>query len=160
MAYTVQEVCESAFAEIGMAAYVFDLSPDMLTSAANRLVAMLGEWNAKGIRLGAPLASSPGSIDLDESSNVPTGAIETVITNLAIRLAPSYGKTVSPDTKVTAKRGYDTLMAQAARAEPMQLPGDMPAGAGNKPWRWYYGPFILPPADPILGGPDGPIDFQ
>jgi len=40
------------------------------------------------------------------------------------------------------------------------LPGSMPAGAGNKPWRVYDDPFLRRPVDPLLAGQDGPIEFN
>jgi len=40
----------------------------------------------------------------------------------------------------------------------MQFPKNMPAGAGNKPWR-YNNPFLLPPADPVTVGPDGDLEL-
>jgi hypothetical protein len=106
------------------------------------------------------LPGSPQDSDLDEESLVPDSANEAIITNLAVRIAPSYGKAVSPDTKATAKDSYNTLLARATMPHQQQMPRTMPSGAGNKPWRVYDDPFLRPPADPVLAGPDGPIDFN
>lgn len=62
-------------------------------------------------------------------------------------------------TKVTAKETYNTLLSRAAAPLEQQLPGTMPSGAGNKPWRVYDDPFLRPPVDPVLAGQDGPIQF-
>ena len=158
MSYTIRQFVQGALEEIGYADYAFDLTPAQLQSAAGRLNAMLAEWNAKGVRLGATLWSNPDDIDLDADSNIPDMANEAVITSLAVRIAPGYGKTVSPDTKATAKNAYDTLLAKAAFPPEMQLPGTMPSGAGNKPWR-YEGPFLYPPADPVTAGPDSVLEI-
>ena len=64
---------------------------------------MLAEWNAKGIRLGYPIPGSPDDDLASEAAAVPDSAYEAVILNLAIRLAPQYGKTVALETKATAK---------------------------------------------------------
>lgn len=151
MSYTVRQFVERAFEEIGMASYVFDLSPDMLQRAAGRLYAMLAEWNAKGVHISAPSTGNPDSIDLDTETTIPDIANETIIASLAIRLAPSYGKTVSVDTKVTAKQGYTTLMSLSAFPREKQFPSTLPAGAGNKPW---LDPFMPPPTNPaeVWGG--------
>lgn len=159
MSYTVRQFVEGAFEEIGMAAYVFDLTPDMMQSAAGRLYAMLAEWNAKGIRLGGPSSSNPAAIDLDTATNIPDSANETIIASLAVRLAPAYGKTVSQDTKITAKQGYNTILSRATFPPEQQFPTGVPAGAGNKPWRWDN-PFLNPPVDPLLAGQDGPLDWN
>ena len=122
MGYTKRQFVTAAFEEMGLADYVFDLSPEQLESALRRLDAMLMEWNAKGIRLGYASASSPQDSDLDTETNVPDSAWEAVITNLAVRIAPGYGKTVSPDTKMVAKQGYNTLLQRATFPLEQQLP--------------------------------------
>ena len=155
MSYTKRQFVEAAFEEAGMAAYVFDLSPQMVQSACRRLDAMLATWNAKGIRLGYPLPSSPENTDIDTETGVPDSANEAIITNLSMALGPSFGKVANPVTMARAKMAYDTLLARAAMPGEMQL-GSLPSGAGNKTWDQ---PFLPPPEDPIKAGPDGELQF-
>jgi hypothetical protein len=157
--YTKRQFVTAAFEEIGLADYVFDLQPEQLEAALRRLDAMMMEWNAQGIRLGYPVASSPQNADLDTPTETPDSAWEAVITNLAIRIAPGYGKTVSPDTKMIAKNAFNTLLQRATFPLEKQLPETMPIGQGNKPWRWDN-PYVYPPADPVDAGPDGPIEWS
>jgi hypothetical protein len=159
MGYSKRQFVAAAFEEIGLASYAFDLQPQQFESALRRLDAMMASWNALGIRLGYPLPSSPQFSDLDAQSEVPDSANEAIITNLAIKLAPGYGKQVMPETKATAKETYNTLLSRAAVPMEQQLPSTMPSGAGNKPWRVYDDPFLRPPVDPVLAGQDGPIQF-
>ena len=157
MSYTIRQFVESALEELGLAAYVFDAQPDQLMSAAKRCNSMLAEWNAKGIRLGATLYGNPSDIDLDADSNVPDNANEAIITNLALRVAPMYGKSPMPGTALNAKRAYDAMLLAFSQPVEMQL-GEMPSGAGNKPWRWDD-PYT-PAAQPILtDGSDSPLEF-
>lgn len=160
MGWTKRQFVTQAFEEIGLAAYVFDLTPEQLQSALRRLDAMMASWNAKGIRLGYPIPSSPDDSDLDEQTNVPDSANEAIYTNLGVRLASSFGKEVTLSAKGTAKVAYDTLMMRAALPPEQQLPGTMPSGAGNKPWRTYDDPFLRQPTDPVLAGQDGPIELN
>jgi hypothetical protein len=160
MGYSKRQFVAAAFEEIGLASYVFDLSPEQLQAALRRLDAMIADWNGKGIRLGYPLPGSPQDSDLDEPTLVPDSANQAILTNLAIRIAPSYGKVVMPDTKAVAKDSYNTLLQRATMPPEQQLPATMPAGAGNKPWRVYDNPFIRPPVDPVDAGPDGPLQFN
>ena len=160
MGYSKRQFIEQAFDEIGLASYAFDLTPEQMQSAIRRLDMMMAAWNALGIRLGYPLPSDPCDSDLDEQTNVPDRANEAIYTNLAIKLAPSYGKQVMPDTKATAKESYNTLLSIAAMPHEQQLPRTMPSGSGNKPWRVYDNPFIRPPVDPVLAGGDGPIEYN
>jgi hypothetical protein len=158
MSYTKRQFVEEAFAELGMANYTFDLQPQQLDYALRRLDAMMATWNAKGIRLGYPLPSSPQDSDLDTETQVPDSANEAIVANLAIRIAPQYGKSVAIDTRTTAKLGYDTLLARATFPLEQQFPRTLPLGAGQKPWR-YDTPFMPGPVDPVLAGPDGPIEL-
>jgi hypothetical protein len=159
MSYTKRQFVGAAFEEIGLASYVFDLTPEQWQSALTRLDAMMAAWNALGIRLGYPLPSSPQDSDLDEQTGVPDAANEAIFTNLAIKIAPGYGKQVMPETKMTAKESYNTLLSRAAMPVEQQLPS-MPSGAGNKPWRVYDNPFLPRPVNPLLAGQDSPIEFN
>ena len=160
MSYSKRQYVEAAFAEIGMAGYVFDLQPQDLEQALRRLDAMMAEWNAKGIRLGYPLPGSPQFSDINVQSEVPDSANEAIITNLGMRLAAGYGKAVMPQTMMVAKQAYNTLLARATFPVQQQLPATMPAGAGTKPWRVYDNPFIRPPVDPVQVGPDGVLELN
>ena len=160
MGYSKRQFIEAAFAEIGLASYAFDLQPEQLEAARQRLDAMMADWNGKGIRLGYPIPVSPQDGSIDEQTNVPDSAYEAIICNLGIRLAPSYGKQVMNETKATAKQGYDTLMQRATAPLEQQFPNTMPSGAGNKPWRVYDNPVLRPPVNPVEAGPDGPLQFN
>lgn len=159
MGYTKRQFVEAAFEEIGLANYTFDLQPEQLQAALRRLDSMMMEWNAQGVRLGYPAPSSPQDSDLDEQTNVPDSAWEAIIANLAVRIAPGYGKTVSPDTKATAKNAYNVLLQRATFPLEKQLPETMPIGQGNKPWRWDN-PYVYPPVDPVEAGSDGPLEWS
>lgn len=159
MGYSKRQFVTAAFEEIGLASYVFDLQPQDLETALRRLDAMIAEWNAKGIRLGYPLPGSPQFSDIDAQSEVPDSANEAIITNLAMRLAPGFGKTLNALTASTAKQGYNTLLSRAALPMVQQFPRTLPAGAGQKPWRWDD-PYMPQPIDPVTAGPDGPIQYN
>lgn len=161
MAWTKRQFITQAFEEIGLAAYVFDLTPEQLQSALRRMDAMVGGWNANGVRIGYPLPSNPDDSRLDDDSGVPDFANEAIYLGLAVRLAPSFGKTVAPETKAFANMAYSNMANQVAIPTPeRQLPQTMPRGAGTKPWRNFNNPFVNRPQDPILAGSDNPIDFE
>jgi len=154
MGWTKRQFVEQAFDEIGLANYVFDLQPEQLQSALRRLDTMMATWNAKGIRLAYPLPSSPQDSDLDQETDVPDSAYEAIYTNLAIRIAPSFGKNVAIEVKTSAKQAYDVLLQRATAPIEKQLPRSMPAGSGNKPWR-IDDPFVAPPQSPVQTGSEG-----
>lgn len=128
MSYTKREFIQGAYAEIGLASYVFDLSAEDLALALRRLDSMMAEWAAKGIVIGYPL-TAPSA--LEDPTTVPDAANEAVIANLGIRLAPGVGKAVSNDTRVVAKNGLNQLLIVASAPTEMTIAG-LPAGAGYK----------------------------
>ena len=160
MGWTKRQYVEQAFTEIGLAGYVFDITPEELNTALRQLDSMMAAWNAKGIRLGWPIPANPLNADLDDETEVTDAANEAIYCGLAVRIAPSFGKTITQTTAFLAKQAYDQLLAIAAAPMQRQFPQTMPAGAGNKPWRTYDSPFLRPPQDPLLAGPDGPIEFD
>ena len=159
MSWTKRELITQAFEEIGLASYVFDLTPDQLQSAMRRLDTMMSELNARGIRLGYSIPSTADAGNIDDDSGIPDSANEEVITNLGARLAPSYGKTLSPDTRSAARGAYMTLLSRAAMPEEMKLPGTIPTGSGNKPWR-DGSAFEPDPESTIQTGGDGDLEFN
>jgi len=159
MSYTKRQFVEAAFEEIGLADYVFDLSPEQMQSAVRRMDSMLAAWNAIGIRIGYPLTSNPDDSDLDTITGVPDSANEAIILNLALRLSPSYGKAVALPTSAMARMAYNTLLSRAAMPAEMQFPETLPVGAGQKSWNIDW-PFFQPPSEPLLAGEDGEIVFE
>lgn len=160
MGWTKRQFIESALDEIGLSPFTYELTSDQMNAALRRLDAMMAEWNAKGIRLGFPLPSSPSNSSLDEQSGVPDAANEAIITNLAVRVAPSYGKQVMPQTMMAAKNAYNTLLSLASAPIEQAFPGTLPLGAGNKAWRDYGNPYFPAPEEPLTAGGDGIIDFE
>lgn len=156
MGWTKREYITAALEEIGLANYVFDLTPEQLQSALRRLDTMIAQWNGYGIRLGFPLSKDPSDAELDTVTMVPDFAHEAIITNLAVKMAPSYGKVVMPETKEMARSGYRMLTERFAMPPEQQLPASMPKGAGKKD---RSRPYLRQPADPILSGDDGVLDF-
>jgi hypothetical protein len=160
MGLSKRDYIDQAFTEIGLSGYIFDLTPEELNTALRQLDSMMAAWNAKGIRLGWPMPSSPSNSDLDDATDITDAANEAIYCGLAVRLAPSFGKTVSMTTSFLAKQAYDQLLSIAAMPLEKQFPRTLPAGAGNKPWRNNDSPFIRPSEDPLLAGPDSEIEFN
>ena len=157
MGYVRQDFINGALEEIGLASISYDATADELVGAMRRLNAMMAEWNARGIRIGYPIPSGPNAGALTDETNVPDSAWEAVVLNLALRIAPGYGKQVLPATMTGAKRAFNALLNLHAQPAEMQLPV-MPAGAGNKPWRWDDA-YTLGPTDRLTTGDDGLLEF-
>lgn len=140
MGYTRREFVNAAYQEIGLDPEEFDLPPSLLETGRRRLDAMMEDWYSRGIRLSYPIPPSPEDGELDDETGVPTRANRAIIANLAMELAPGRGKTLSQQTIRAAAIGINTVMSISAMPDEVQLQS-LPAGAGNKPWRWGD-PFI------------------
>lgn len=132
MSYTKRDFINGAFEEIGIASYTYDLNAGQIESALRRLDAMMALWAGDGINLGYPLPDSPKDSDPDEDSNVPDFANQAIIENLALIMAPQFGKVVSRETKVAAKKSYDLVKSRTVSVPTMCFPNTLARGAGYK----------------------------
>lgn len=161
MAWTKRKIIELAFEEIGLAPHVFDLTPEQYQSALHRLDAMVAGWNATTVRIAYPIPTDPSRSDLDDVLTVPDFSIEAMYTNLAVRMAPSFGKAVSPETRSTAVMAFNNMADQSASQTPeIGYPNTLPLGAGAKSFRNYNDPFVAVTPERLLAGSDNPIDFE
>ena len=125
---TKREIITDAFAEIGLASYVFDLQPEQLETAKRGLDRMMATWGGQGTVTGYPQGTAS---DLDEETNAPDWALDAMVLNLAVRIAPGFGKTVSPDTKGAAAAALNVLRMRRLTMVPMAMDTmAVPAGAG------------------------------
>lgn len=159
MSYSKRQFVETAYEEIGIADYDFDLTPEQLNAGVRRLDAMMTEWNGRGIRLGYPVPGSPEDTDLDMATVVPNWAWEAVFLNLALRIAPMVGKTVSPDTRTNAYRAYNTVMSRSLTIPQVQMPSTMPSGAGNR-WFNQSSNYVIPPQNQSVPLPEDDVSFS
>lgn len=150
MSWTKRQLIEQAFDEIGYADYSFDVQPQQYNTALIKLDAMMDRWLLKGIDLSYPIPTNPQDSDLDTDSSITNDA-EAVYTNLAVRIAPSLGKTVSIELKAAALESYRTLLIAAATPSAMQLPDTTPKGQGSKYWAWDKDPFLVQTVTSLVG---------
>lgn len=148
-----------ALEQIGIAPHEYDAKPEWLESGMRMLDAMMATWNAKGIRLGYPLPSSPEGSDLDAETEVNDAANEAIYLQLAIRMAPSFGRAMSPSLQSNAGDALRALFALSTRPIEQQITS-LPAGAGHKTWRLDDDPFLLPATDNLLAGQDDELEFD
>ncbi len=132
MSWTKKQIIEQAFAEIGIASFTFDTTADERENSLRILDTMMAEWTTKGIVFDPvyPATVNPGAGDIDDDTNAPNDAVAPMYYNLALRLAPGFGKTPSNQTMLDAKSGF-SLLAQAIPVPTIRMVG-MIRGAGAK----------------------------
>ena len=124
---TMREVVEDALEDIGVKKAEVSLQPDELQSGIRRLNDMLAQWNELGITPGySPLLNG------DDVLNIEPAAIAAAKTKLAIRLAPSYSKTVTPELVENAREAMQYLEAANSHINNVAYPDTLPIGSGNE----------------------------
>lgn len=120
------QILAGAFEPIGIADYVFDITPEEQATAFAALDDMMAEWAADGVVLGYTAGGAgPNRADVMTTPDWADGAIKR---NLAVRLAPGFGKTTSGELRRAAKQGYNvargrTLAIARAQAGPAVVRG-------------------------------------
>ena len=77
-----------------------------------------------------PFTQTSSFDSLFDTIAFPENYEEPVIYNLAIRIAPEYGKTISPEVAAIAESGYNALVSlnSGNQVESLRLDGILPAG--------------------------------
>ena len=150
MSWTKKQIIEQAYAEIGKGAYDFDLEPDLLQSGLRQLDAMMAVWALEGIRIG--FAGGDGYGQISDDALVPIWAVEGLYLNLAIRLAPSFGKVISPLSQASAKSAKDAIQSRTTEVPARAIVGY--GGAGNQRGT-IRGNSLVAPIQPLQSGTDG-----
>jgi len=87
---------------------------------------MMNEWNVDGIDVGYEALDS-----VEDELFVKLGSIGAIKANLAVYIAPEYGRTVSTSLEARAKRSKRSLRASIP-LNSSQYPDTLPIGSGNE----------------------------
>ena len=80
-----------------------------------------------------------------DTITTPDYAIDAIVQNLAVRLAPGFGGIVDPDLRENARQSKKDMLKQAVKIGPAKMPRTLPRGTGNtRAFRdsRYYQPVI------------------
>lgn len=159
MSWTKKQLINSAFEEIGIGSYQFDIQPEMYTIALNRLDSMIASWFALGVNFNYTVPANQSDSDINAASGVPDFANEAIYQNLALKLSPVFGKVVSQELKQAAFLAFKNLMNKTPDVPQMQLNNTIPAGAGNKLLRAYW-TTLNTPETRVSDGQNEIVDFN
>jgi hypothetical protein len=87
---------------------------------------MMNEWNVDGINIGYETLDS-----VEDELFVTLGSIGAIKANLAVYIAPEYGRVVSDSLRERAKRSKRSLRASIPLNQ-SQYPDTLPVGSGNE----------------------------
>lgn len=121
--------------------------------AMNRIMNMLA---SKGVNLGYTIVNS-----LDDSITIPDGAMDALVSLLAIRLWPKY-RTGKPSLELqkNAKDGLDQMYFLAGPIAATEFPPTLPVGSGNDYPNYTNSTFYPDLQDTILSESNGSISLE
>ena len=120
-------IVQDAFEEIGVKTAEVELTGDELQSGIRRCNDMLLEWADANITAGYNEV-----LNGDDVVEIDRNAIAAVKYNLAVRLAPSYQKTIGIALATLASDTLDRLMASTTDLSNIAYPDTLPFGSGNQ----------------------------
>ena len=124
---TKLDIVKSALGEIGLATYVFDATPEELQDLMNRLNRIAAMWDGLGIRTGYNFGA-----DINAESGLPDTVVLSFEMNLAVSIAPTFGKVLSAETKRAAKLAYNAMLTTLSSIPRVPRNPRMPIGTGAK----------------------------
>ena len=83
--------------------------------------------DASGIKLGYTVVT-----DLGDEITIPNGALQGLISNVAIMVAPQFGATVEQSLIAKAQMGLSAMRKLGVSQERMRFPSTLPRGSGNE----------------------------
>lgn len=119
-----------ALGKIGIANYVFDTEAEEDVSALRQLDSLGSRWQGKLEPFGYIQPSANGQSLPSDSAGIEEQDIDAFVYNLAVLIAPDYGKTPSGTVIRTAAETRSELFIRYQRQAEYQLTR-FPTGAGN-----------------------------
>jgi hypothetical protein len=128
-AITKGSIVIRALGKLGIANYVFDTEAEEDNSALRQLDSLAARWQGKLENFGyiqPNIASLPSDV-----AGIRQEDVDAFVSNLAVILAPDYGKTPAPGLMKQAAESRSEMFCKYARRFEYQLPCRLPTGAGN-----------------------------
>lgn len=134
---TKRDLISLIFEECGQAGYEFDTTPEEQASALRKVDLLMNQWRVQGLDLNYNFPARIGQGDPDTQTGIPDYALDTVAMFAALRVAPGMGKSLSAESKMAMKQGYNMLISTINPIPTASLPGRTALGQGAWP-RSYW----------------------
>lgn len=150
---TANSIIKDALQEILVQANEQPVQSVDFTTGVRYLNRLMSTWASQGLPLGYTKVANAS-----DPITVPDGAIEGIVYNLALRLAPQYDIVPSQDLRINAREGLDAIRKIAVRRTPTRYPCTLPIGSGNEKDDTYNNYHYYPcPDEEILTEQEGSI---
>lgn len=123
---TVTEVVTNALQLLEVIPAETAITPAEAEDGLVSLNDLMNEWNDNGINIGYETLEA-----IDDILHVNAGTLGAIKSNLAVYIAPEYGRAVSVELAARAKAGKKAVRG-AINLNPSQYPDTLPVGSGNE----------------------------
>lgn len=123
---TALDIITGGFILLGIRTAESPLEANEAQDGLNSLNDMLNEWNLENIDIGFETVD-----DIDDEVFIDTGTEGAIKANLAVYMAPEYGRIVSDALAFRAKTGKK-IVRGSLNLRPLDFPDTLPVGSGNE----------------------------
>jgi hypothetical protein len=136
MATTAAQLLKQSLQEILVQASEAPLEADEYRDCIFVMNTFMADLEANGVDIGYTPVDS-----LSDVITVPDGAIMGMVSNIAILIAPQFGKAVPFELGKKAKKGMSTIYRLGQTVAITEFPNTMPTGSGNTGDGLWYDTF-------------------
>jgi len=155
MTETASNVIVDALQQILVQASEASIEADEAQTAIRFMNRMMARLDADGIGLGYTVVSN-----LSDVITIPAAAMDGLIYNLAVALAPQYDAQVTPALAMMAKEGLETMRLITINIGPSSYGDTLPIGSGNEGDCWNVSHFYPDDQSTILSETTGSIGLE
>ena len=152
MSETAEDIIRDAMSEIVTQAADSPIEADEALTAIRYMNRFMNSLDASNVSLGWTTVTSTSS-----EITIPLGAIDGLVANLAIMLAPQYDAMVSLPLQMRAKKGLEVMLALGVNIENINYPDTLPRGSGNEGDSYRRNHYYPNSAEDILSETDAQI---
>lgn len=129
---TAQSLIDDILREIYVQANEQDIPAIEFQTCLRYLNRFMAELLAKEIAIPWVELNNPADV-----VQAPSGAINGIVFNVALRVANQYDVQVSPTLAESARIGMETLTSIGVNFGKQKMPSTLPIGSGNESWLDY-----------------------
>jgi len=141
------ELIDRAYSKLRISGLTVSPSPNDVLIAMDEMECMLAEWDLVNVCLGYNFEDEP---EPNTESGLIKGYENAVQVNLAVRLAPEFGKATG-ELSAHAIQSYSKISSATAKIKLTNYPQRQPVGESNtlrfNRWRRYYDVTVSAPND-------------
>lgn len=152
MTETASSVLTDALMEINVRASESPIEADEAQSAIRYMNRFMDRLALEGCNLGYTEVA-----DLADEITIPSGAIDGLIANLALSLAPQFGRPATPELALRAREGKKAMFIAGVTITPSKYPSILPIGIANEAENSNYSHFYPDEESTILSESNGTI---